>query len=987
MLTIDPARRLATALGLEGIGNRAKRVPPEVLKAAGIEPRGELWAAMLDTKQSWDDLVLRHAPDEETAYRILENRLYTNLTGALRAEPRLHRDGAPVRDPRERRVRPHRHRHAADPQRDRLPRRAGAHGRLLRGPVAALVDAAVPRRRQAGHARDQRREPALLPNGRPHPRQQVPAGHRRVLPELPVDVRRVRRRGRRRSNGCCTTSARRSRSSPRSKPRRCTRPSASVSELVARNFHLGALVLEQDAARFAARSRPARRRRPRASTTPAPLADALARDAATTRRSPIATRTARVLRTIGESYQNFSVVAMREAELRAELARVPEVVVRVPTFDDDISDVDGLDAISGAICSRAPHRTVSTLEDLALGRTTLAGADLVHMERLVVGVAAARRPLVRRPVAARADHGRGRAPVRRARPGPARSPARRTTRRTSSAPSSTRSSGRCTPGAGARATSCEATPPRSVRRSACGCRCIPVRRDDRLIGLVTREESMTLARRSGELERTYFDVFDRVRPHDRRRHVPVRRRRGRDGERAARRRRCDRHRRRDAREVREPERGELAAPHGHPRLRAVAASASTSGSTTPRRAARCCCTFRSRRRSSATTCRCSCACCRCRPGGNPPGALVLLRDVSDLRRRDRMLLSKDATIREIHHRVKNNLQTIASLLRLQGRRLQSPEAPRRAGRVGAAYPFDRDRARDAVARSGRRRRRSTRSCGRWRASSRRRRRRPSTRIRFKVEGDAGELPGEVATPLAVVLNELMQNAVDHAFPEGATDARVEVTLARTDGHVEIEVRDNGAGLPEQFTLDRSRGLGLSIVQALVTSELQGSIEMHDDGGTSVRVRVPVADAASRALGSLGQRVARRARRAATSRPLRSRRRSSSVRATPDAGFLVRRERELEALAGATGHSSQTCLAASIWSSARPVVPIGKNSSGLVSRQDALSRQSSASQSWVRIQVNATFDSPSLGRAVGNPHCRSCAPSDFERFAAGSLKGQ
>ncbi|MDQ1381101.1 MAG: two-component system, sensor histidine kinase PdtaS, partial [Actinomycetota bacterium] len=116
---------------------------------------------------------------------------------------------------------------------------------------------------------------------------------------------------------------------------------------------------------------------------------------------------------------------------------------------------------------------------------------------------------------------------------------------------------------------------------------------------------------------------------------------------------------------------------------------------------------------------------------------------------------------------------------------------------------------------------------------------PEHTIRFSVEGDAGELPGEVATPLAVVLNELMQNAVDHAFPQGASDALVKVTLARTDGHVEIEVRDNGAGLPDQFTLEGSRGLGLSIVQALVTSELQGSIEMLDEGGTSVRVRVPV----------------------------------------------------------------------------------------------------------------------------------------------------
>ncbi len=80
VLTIDPARRLANALGLEGFGNVERRVPDDVLRAAGIEMRGELYAAMLDTKASWDDLVLRHAPNEETAYRILENQLYQNIT-------------------------------------------------------------------------------------------------------------------------------------------------------------------------------------------------------------------------------------------------------------------------------------------------------------------------------------------------------------------------------------------------------------------------------------------------------------------------------------------------------------------------------------------------------------------------------------------------------------------------------------------------------------------------------------------------------------------------------------------------------------------------------------------------------------------------------------------------------------------------------------------------------------------------------------------
>src|SRR5918997_35066 len=81
VLTVDPARRLADALGVEEMGNVEKRIPPEAFKEAGVEPRGELWGAMLDTKQSWDELVLRHAPDRATADRILGNTLYQNVAG------------------------------------------------------------------------------------------------------------------------------------------------------------------------------------------------------------------------------------------------------------------------------------------------------------------------------------------------------------------------------------------------------------------------------------------------------------------------------------------------------------------------------------------------------------------------------------------------------------------------------------------------------------------------------------------------------------------------------------------------------------------------------------------------------------------------------------------------------------------------------------------------------------------------------------------
>src|SRR5918997_3082657 len=81
VITVDPARRLANALGLEGFGNAETQVPPSAFAAAGVQADGELWAAMLDTKQSWDDLVRRHAPDARTRDAILANPLYANITG------------------------------------------------------------------------------------------------------------------------------------------------------------------------------------------------------------------------------------------------------------------------------------------------------------------------------------------------------------------------------------------------------------------------------------------------------------------------------------------------------------------------------------------------------------------------------------------------------------------------------------------------------------------------------------------------------------------------------------------------------------------------------------------------------------------------------------------------------------------------------------------------------------------------------------------
>jgi two-component sensor histidine kinase len=228
------------------------------------------------------------------------------------------------------------------------------------------------------------------------------------------------------------------------------------------------------------------------------------------------------------------------------------------------------------------------------------------------------------------------------------------------------------------------------------------------------------------------------------------------------------------------------------------------------------------------------------------GAALLCRDVTDLRRRDRLLLSKDAAIREVHHRVKNNLQTISSLLRLQSRRLDDQsardallESERRiraialvheilAREPGDQVPFGEivpaliDLARDIeVSRSD---------------------------LEIHAEGDLGEVTADVATPLAVVIAELLQNAVEHAFNKSVAGApRVDLDLRRDGAVLFVEVRDNGSGFDADFDLNKTKSLGLAIVRDLVRSQLGGTIAMGNDGGAVVRLAVPISQTAPGAL--------------------------------------------------------------------------------------------------------------------------------------------
>jgi two-component system, sensor histidine kinase PdtaS len=225
------------------------------------------------------------------------------------------------------------------------------------------------------------------------------------------------------------------------------------------------------------------------------------------------------------------------------------------------------------------------------------------------------------------------------------------------------------------------------------------------------------------------------------------------------------------------------------------------------------------------------------------GALILLRDVTELRHRERELISKDATIREIHHRVKNNLQTVAALLRLQARRLRAPEAKfaleeavRRVGSIAMVHEtlshvpdevvdFDDIASRVAM------------MAGEVSA--------PEARVTPTLLGEFGQLSAAIATPLALVLTELLQNALQHGLsgPGFTGEGFLEVAARRGPGLLTVTVTDNGAGLPDDFNLDLASSLGLQIVRTLVLTELDGRLEIEPraGGGTRVLVELPLGE--------------------------------------------------------------------------------------------------------------------------------------------------
>ena len=211
-------------------------------------------------------------------------------------------------------------------------------------------------------------------------------------------------------------------------------------------------------------------------------------------------------------------------------------------------------------------------------------------------------------------------------------------------------------------------------------------------------------------------------------------------------------------------------------------------------------------------------------GQDRTGAIVLLNNVTELRRRERELVTKDATIREIHHRVKNNLQTVSALLRLQARRIDNPEASQAlheavrriasialvhetlSGGSGASVGFD-----DVLDRLVSHALELTPRL---------------SEITISRTGQLGSVDPRIATPLALVITELIYNALEHGLEVEGTE--LTIAIERNDQNARVTIIDDGVGLPVGFDVAESANLGLQIVRTLTENELRGTLNLVSD---------------------------------------------------------------------------------------------------------------------------------------------------------------
>ena len=211
------------------------------------------------------------------------------------------------------------------------------------------------------------------------------------------------------------------------------------------------------------------------------------------------------------------------------------------------------------------------------------------------------------------------------------------------------------------------------------------------------------------------------------------------------------------------------------------------------------------------------------------GAIVLVHNITELRNRDRALITKDATIKEIHHRVKNNLQTVSALLRLQSRRVEDPvasealaEAVRRVASIAMVHEtlsnqsgdfVEFDSVLDQIVKSA------------INLSAR--------EIKYEKLGEFGSFDSKIATALSLVVAELIQNAIEHGLADSGD--LLKISVKNQSKVYEVSVVNNGAELPADFNIESSANLGLQIANTLTKNELAGEIKLSSNGGQTAAV--------------------------------------------------------------------------------------------------------------------------------------------------------
>jgi two-component sensor histidine kinase len=224
-------------------------------------------------------------------------------------------------------------------------------------------------------------------------------------------------------------------------------------------------------------------------------------------------------------------------------------------------------------------------------------------------------------------------------------------------------------------------------------------------------------------------------------------------------------------------------------------------------------------------------------GGQLLCRVIVLEDVTELRKKEKQILVQSAVIKEIHHRVKNNLQTIASLLRMQARRSPEPavkealtESINRITSISVVHEFLSQQGFEAI---------DVQKITNNILDLLQPMMLPSDFVlERKITGEEAILPPVQGTNLALVINELLLNAMEHGF-EGRKSGVIGLDIKSTEAGFLIDIRDDGAGLPESFDLRKTKSLGLQIVRTLVEGDLGGEFRLEsDEDGTHARLMIP-----------------------------------------------------------------------------------------------------------------------------------------------------